>query len=473
MNENLNNQIVALYNDPLFQELKAYYSKTTIFNILKIERNENRHSAFLAWLLDANGSHGLKEEPLRKFLRALAVSAVSETESIDKTLANSFVSGNYSYENLVVETEKSVETEKKGRIDVFVSFDMETANKETANKGNANNKTHVYIIIENKVYSKEHDEQTEKYLEWARKQDEEPAVIGVFLAPDKIENCSADSDVFEFVKFTYEDLLEKVIEPLLCMEMTDKNRWILNDYILNLGQPAKSWNDKEDKPEKEDRILAVSSAKRKDFRRLYRKHRVLFDTILICANVDQNNNQINSVFGNKKYQEVCNLDDTSKALLLGIWNNKDNQQLIKMTFNNWVEDNRNETEAEVWKTLLGLKSNRFNFIFNGECYKTKAELCHAIVESYIDKHPKVPEVTIEELRTTFRISNNFNTVETYGEAMMTEDSAKNPGGNYYISKPIPITINGCEDKVVVWRYWPEKYFNPFMEEVKKLGYEIK
>ena len=445
MKENLNDQIVALYNDPLFQELKAYYSKTTIFNILKIERNENRHSAFLAWLLDANGSHGLKEEPLRKFLRALAV---SETGSIDETLANSFVSGNYSFEKLVVETEKSVETEKKGRIDVFVSFDMETAN----------NKTHVCVIIENKVYSKEHDEQTEKYLEWARKQDEEPAVIGVFLAPDKIENCSADSDVFEFVKFTYEDLLEKVIEPLLCMEMTDKNRWILNDYILNLGQPAKSWNDKEDKPEKEDRILAVSSAKRKDFRRLYRKHRVLFDTILICANVDQNNNQINSVFGNKKYQEVCNLDDTSKALLLGVWNNKDNQQLIKMTFNNWVEDNRNETEteakAEDWKTLLGLKSNRFSsFIFNGNRYSTKAQLCHAIVKYYIDKNPKV---TINELKGTFGICNNKNTVEIYEEAMKTTDSAKNPGGNYYISESEQITIN--EGKVVVWRYWPEKYW---------------
>lgn len=471
MKENLNNQIVDLYNDPLFQELKAYYSKTTIFNILKIERNENRHSAFLAWLLDANGSHGLKEEPLRKFLRALAV---SETGSIDETLANSFVSGNYSYENLVVETEKSVETETKGRIDVFVSFDMETANKETANKGNANNKTHVYIIIENKVYSKEHDEQTKIYLDWAsrelRKRGKKTAIIGVFLSPEKQSECSA----VEFVKFTYEDLLEKVIEPLLCMEMTDKNRWILNDYILNLGQPAKSWNDKkEDNSEKEDRILAVSLAKRKDFSRLYRKHRVLFDKILICANVDKNETQINSVFGEEKYQEVCKLDDTSKALLLGVWNNKDNQQLIKMTFNNWVEDNRNETEteakAEDWKTLLGLKSNRFSsFIFNGNRYSTKAQLCHAIVKYYIDKNPKV---TINELKGTFGICNNKNTVEIYEEAMKTTDSAKNPGGNYYISESEQITIN--EGKVVVWRYWPEKYFNPFMEKVKELGYEIK
>lgn len=471
MNENLNNQIVALYNDPLFQELKAYYSKTTIFNILKIERNENRHSAFLAWLLDANGSHGLKEEPLRKFLRALAV---SETRSIDKTLANSFVSGNYSFEKLVVETEKSVETEKKGRIDVFVSFDMETANKETANKGNANNKTHVYIIIENKVYSKEHDEQTKIYLDWAsrelRKRGKKTAIIGVFLSPEKQSECSA----VEFVKFTYEDLLEKVIEPLLCMEMTDKNRWILNDYILNLGQPAKSWNDKkEDNSEKEDdRILAVSLAKRKDFSRLYRKHRVLFDKILICANVDKNETQINSVFGEEKYQEVCKLDDTSKDLLLGVWNNKDNQQLIKMTFNNWVEDNRNETEtkADAWKTLLGLKSNRFNYIFNGESYKNKAELCHAIVAFYIETHS---EVTIDDLKRTFGITNKKSMVEIYKEAMKTTDSNGKKGGNYYISESEQIPINKGKDKVVVWKYWPERYFNPFMEEVKKLGYEIK
>ena len=52
-----------MYNDSTYQELKAYYEKTTIFNVLGVERSETRHSAFLCWLLNANASHGLGEEP--------------------------------------------------------------------------------------------------------------------------------------------------------------------------------------------------------------------------------------------------------------------------------------------------------------------------------------------------------------------------------------------------------------------------
>ena len=46
-----NRQILDMYNDSTYQELKAYYEKTTIFNVLGVERSETRHSAFLCWLL--------------------------------------------------------------------------------------------------------------------------------------------------------------------------------------------------------------------------------------------------------------------------------------------------------------------------------------------------------------------------------------------------------------------------------------
>ena len=58
---NINQKIVDMYNNPTYQELKDYYSKTTIFNVLGIERNERRHSAFLSWLLDNSSNHGLGE----------------------------------------------------------------------------------------------------------------------------------------------------------------------------------------------------------------------------------------------------------------------------------------------------------------------------------------------------------------------------------------------------------------------------
>ena len=52
-----NKQILEMYNDSTYHELKAYYEKTTIFNVLGVERSETRHSAFLCWLLLCAG-HG-------------------------------------------------------------------------------------------------------------------------------------------------------------------------------------------------------------------------------------------------------------------------------------------------------------------------------------------------------------------------------------------------------------------------------
>lgn len=43
-----------------------------VFNILGLERNENRHSAFIAWLLNPAESHQLGENPLKHFLALLA-----------------------------------------------------------------------------------------------------------------------------------------------------------------------------------------------------------------------------------------------------------------------------------------------------------------------------------------------------------------------------------------------------------------
>ena len=57
-----NKQILDMYNDSTYQELKANYDKTTIFNVLGVERSETRHSAFLCWLLNADANHGLGGE---------------------------------------------------------------------------------------------------------------------------------------------------------------------------------------------------------------------------------------------------------------------------------------------------------------------------------------------------------------------------------------------------------------------------
>lgn len=68
-------QLLELYKTTTYQKLNAYYGQNTVFNILGVERSENRHSAFLAWLFNPASTHGLKEIPLRKFLALVATQA--------------------------------------------------------------------------------------------------------------------------------------------------------------------------------------------------------------------------------------------------------------------------------------------------------------------------------------------------------------------------------------------------------------
>jgi hypothetical protein len=83
----LERSILRIKNNSVYQELKSYYSQSTIFSALGIERNENRHSAFLCWLLDPKSDHQLGVEPLKKFLALYA----ANNKNLDIELIAAFI----------------------------------------------------------------------------------------------------------------------------------------------------------------------------------------------------------------------------------------------------------------------------------------------------------------------------------------------------------------------------------------------
>ena len=70
--ESLEQRMLKLLSSQPYGQLKSFYNQTTLFNVIGAERSENRHSAFLCWLLSPNSSHGLGTEPLKLFLRLVA-----------------------------------------------------------------------------------------------------------------------------------------------------------------------------------------------------------------------------------------------------------------------------------------------------------------------------------------------------------------------------------------------------------------
>jgi hypothetical protein len=106
--------------------------------------------------------------------------------------------------------------------------------------------------------------------------------------------------------------------------------------------------------------------------------------------------------------------------------------------------------------------------FNGIEIKGKGRLCHAIVKDYVEKHP---DATLAELKSIFNVPKCDTIVELFEVAMTIKDSSGKAGGCHYIKEADQIKIK--EGKMVVWNYWPERYYTPFMENVqKKLGYKI-
>lgn len=462
----IKDQIINFYNEELFQKLNAYYGKTTLFNILKIERNENRHSAFLAWLLDVKGSHGLGEEPLKKFMRLLAWAEK------DSKYDNPFLAGNYHFESVRVRLEHLIDDNR--RIDVYTTFDC-------YEKGEKDKLAHRFcIIIENKVYTEENGNQTQFYYEWAKKDKENKGatIIGVFLSPDKEKTCSCQ----EFIKIDYQELLSQVIEPLLALKMSDEARWMISDYIVNLGQPKKLMDEDGNEVIKEDTILAVSKENTGRFAKLYEKHKNLLNSALFAFCYDEKKKKLKkesilkTVF-QSDFSEIKSNAENDLELLKSFW--ATNEMLLKMFLDTALRDNNTGVDEETSKkyedavnALLNLKSSNRNtktYLFNGQTFSVKGRLCHAIVKCYAEQHK---DFAVSDLQSVFRtpVKNDDKIVTLVQEAQKTKDSSGKEGGNYYMKQEDWIPVK--DGNVVVWSYWPDRFFLPFKECVKVLGYVI-
>lgn len=144
--QDLKKKIIDMQNDSIYQNLSASYNKQNIFSILKIERNENRHSAFLCWLFNPDSEHGLGLIPLKKVLALYAL----HNEALQPDLAMLMISGNYQLEVEDCTTERCLnqisESNGKERLDIWMKLWLTDCD---------GNKKMMPLVVENKIYSNE------------------------------------------------------------------------------------------------------------------------------------------------------------------------------------------------------------------------------------------------------------------------------------------------------------------------------
>ena len=242
--------IAAFEKDFDVQHLRDLYFYKTIPEIFGVCRSELAHSSFLAWLFNPTANEfGI--EPLQLLLQLCD----EKSDSCDHFKLTNI-------ENFKVETEKYVKTDKsKGRVDIFVECNAVCQEK----------KEHLMLIIENKVYSCEHSSQTAMYRDYFDKFDCKK--IYIFLTPPYHKH---GAECKEYIHLTYQDLLDKVFEPLLNKNVLfSRSHLILDEYVKSLTVPMDQLVECEGTKTLESTILAISMKEKNLLRSFWAKYKDL------------------------------------------------------------------------------------------------------------------------------------------------------------------------------------------------------
>lgn len=244
----------------LLREIKESLARKSYLEILGKGRDETLHSSFLAWLLDSHESHDLGCQPMQLFLALLVKRRIACDENIQTlpdNLCDAIVTGRTKIEDVTTNTE--VFLGDKGRADIVANVKLQ---------GEFDGMNYLCIIIENKIFSSEHDEQTSKYDKYYVEKDINSVHnIFVYLTPDSdftLQNLTKPQcECKKFIQINYQDLYSDVFSCLLKREhILPSINFMLTDYVTNLGVTV-NLDEKYNKTEKNVIPLAMTKEQKK------------------------------------------------------------------------------------------------------------------------------------------------------------------------------------------------------------------
>ena len=418
-------KVLDLQKTTAYQKLNAYYGQSTVFNVLGIERSENRHSAFLEWLLNPKSSHGLNDSPLKKFLALVAAHATDDEKCYFNQVHERLISGDYTLQVESIKTEQSIIGLANGKTDDFKN--VVEKNDNGSFKKDANNRFDIWmllnvtftdendqeqhwclpVVIENKIYSTESNAND---LEKAQTVRYHRAVnilknlvcstnycqpLLVFLTPSGAKAPTHNA----FVHLTYQELLDHVIQPcaiLLALQGTSEDvRVLMDGYVRNLSCPS----NKDGEASKDYSILAIADTESKDLQSIFESQ--AFQTAL-CAIYPK---EAQMLLGEGyKAEEASPLQEQ-------FWNS--NEDLFKIAlFNQFMSDddklkcvnriikvnNRDNT-----RYFVGLEQGKWLNVDGKPASKSEASflIFKAYCEQWKEKHAG-EELDIAKLRDAFK-----------------------------------------------------------------------
>lgn len=255
------NNLIA--NIDCLEPLNKWTKEINIFNILKINRMEIRHSNMLAWLLSPNETHGLNDKFLKKLL-------IYSTNGTNLEIMNGLKPINVD----IMDLSDCVVYREKNNIDILI----------------VSEKNKLVFAIENKIGSGEHSNQLNRYREILQSEyGKNYHYVLVFLTPEIVEY----SDPENWVIMSYDFILKTLTNLLNTYEITEKSKLFINDYIKTLRRNVVKDNE-----------LKEICAK------IYYEHREAFDLIF------ENKPDIDSEISNYIYKY---LKENESEFKIKVW----------------------------------------------------------------------------------------------------------------------------------------------------------
>lgn len=494
MNKDVLKMIQDFNNDPDIQKLQRYYNRTTCMSVFNIERQENPHSSFLAWLFNDRSSHNLGTEPLRKLLTLYAIceddASKKEGNKLNPELRKKLIVGkNYDLTVREICTEKSLTSFcpnfKEGRIDVFVRLNVSWSSS------NGSNIQPITLCVENKVYSKESKGQTISYDEALRNPQsstKDDFIMEFFLTSDhKKASCE------EFVSISYQMLLDSVIQPLTIMNMPDNAALYISDYIRNLGRTDDDPSEDVRHNYKANSILAISIEELNVLKKIADRHKSLFFYALVSSQVDKDilgDGTDDALMTKDAYTQFrAELKDDDTELLKDYWDA--NEDLFKAII--YAEKPQNpilrESNRDKSKYIVRYGNQVLNSLDKGEYIpSTKTEAAFFIFKAWTNYYKKNNNTfpSLEKLRETFPVEINpyyknkrffrhlFYYYRPNGDYIYDpEPNAENPPldnskilqWDIYSEESHVLELSGGK-KAIALRMWRKDAFDKLQEKIK-------
>lgn len=170
-------------NEAALKEARLRGEAFNVFRTCGVNHYENTHSAIMAEWLDPRGSHGQGDLFLKHFLSRLLSSEPSR-------FAEGFDTG-----HATVSTEHSTEV---GRFDILI--------EDHAGKA---------LIIENKIYAQDQDEQLKRYERYANEKYRKGNYLLLYLTLDGCEASEQSGDGVDYLCISYKETISAWLEDCI------------------------------------------------------------------------------------------------------------------------------------------------------------------------------------------------------------------------------------------------------------------